>query len=136
MARNYSTRDYLRQLPGELLVRYFAGHAVLGEWDAAALAKDKRHALFESWLALPAGKRQAMDAESIDRVRDEITTGRAELDDGPLSTERAAADGREDRPERGPDGVLQAGPHAPERDALRLPAPAQSAERWPRRSRC
>lgn len=63
MARNYSTRDYLRQLPGELLVRYFAGHAVLGEWDAAALAKDKRHALFESWLALPPGKRQAMDAE-------------------------------------------------------------------------
>lgn len=46
----------------ELLVRC-AGHAVLGEWDAAALAKDKRHALFESWLALPPGKRQAMDAE-------------------------------------------------------------------------
>lgn len=63
MARNYSTRDFLRQLPGDLLVRYFASHAVLDKWDKAALANDKKHALFDAWLGLPVAKRQAMDAE-------------------------------------------------------------------------
>ena len=35
MARQYSTRDFFRQMPNAMLARYFAGRTVFGELDFA-----------------------------------------------------------------------------------------------------
>lgn len=46
MARHYSTRDFFRQMPNALLARYFAGHAVFGEFDFAAMSETRHDDLF------------------------------------------------------------------------------------------
>jgi hypothetical protein len=63
MARNYSTRDFFRQMPNALLARYFTERGVLAEMNFAALKEAKPEPLFAAWLELPEGQRNAMDAE-------------------------------------------------------------------------
>lgn len=66
MPRHYSTRDFFRQMPNALLARYFAGRAVFGEFDLAAMSETRHDELFAAWLALPEAQRNAMDAEFRD----------------------------------------------------------------------
>lgn len=66
MARNYSTKDFFRHMPNALLARYFAGRAVFGEFDFAAMSETRHDELFTAWLALPDAQRNPMDAEFRD----------------------------------------------------------------------
>ncbi|NMM08707.1 MAG: hypothetical protein HHJ16_00310 [Polaromonas sp.] len=66
MARNYSTKDFFRHMPNVLLARYFAGRAVFGEFDFAAMSETRHDGLFAAWLALPEAQRNTMDAEFHD----------------------------------------------------------------------
>jgi hypothetical protein len=63
MARNYTTRDFFRQMPNRLLARYFEAHGVLAELDFAAMKETQIDELFAAWLELPEGQRNPMDAE-------------------------------------------------------------------------
>jgi hypothetical protein len=63
MDRHYSTRDFFRQMPNRLLVRYFEAHGVLTELDFAAMKETRIDELFAAWLKLPEGQRNTMDAE-------------------------------------------------------------------------
>ncbi len=66
MARHYSTKDFLRQVPTALLARYFAARGALQGFDFAAITETKIDALFAAWLDLPEQQRHAMDAEFAD----------------------------------------------------------------------
>ncbi|MFZ2220469.1 MAG: hypothetical protein WAV85_17560 [Rhodoferax sp.] len=66
MTRNYSTKAFFRQMPNALLARYFAGRAVFGEFDFAAMSETRHDDLFAAWLALPEVQRNPMDAEFRD----------------------------------------------------------------------
>jgi hypothetical protein len=66
MGRHYSTRDFFRQMPNRLLARYFEAHGVLAELDFAAMKEAQPDKLFEAWLELPDGQRNAMDADLRD----------------------------------------------------------------------
>lgn len=63
MGRHYSTRDFFRQMPNRLLARYFEAHGALAELDFASMKETQPEALFEAWLELPEGQRNAMDAD-------------------------------------------------------------------------
>jgi len=63
MARNYTTRDFFRQMPNRLLARYFQERGLFAELDFAAMKEAKPDALFAAWLELPEGERKEMDAE-------------------------------------------------------------------------
>ena len=63
MARNYTTRDFFRQMPNRLLARYFQERGLFAELDFAAMKEAKPDALFAAWLELPEGDRKEMDAE-------------------------------------------------------------------------
>lgn len=58
MGRHYSTRDFFRQMPNELLARYFEGRAAL-----AGIKETQPEPLFEAWLELPEIQRNAMDSD-------------------------------------------------------------------------
>jgi hypothetical protein len=66
MARHYSTTDFFRQTPNDLLARYFQARGVFGELDFAAMKEGKPDALFDAWLALPDGPPNEVDAELRD----------------------------------------------------------------------
>ncbi|MDO9529111.1 MAG: hypothetical protein Q7J27_08125 [Syntrophales bacterium] len=66
MARQYSTRSFLRQMPNALLARYFQGRGLFGNIDFAAMKEGKPDELFTAWLALPYGQRNEMDSEFRD----------------------------------------------------------------------
>lgn len=59
MARHDSTRDFFRQMPNALLARCFAGRAVFGQFDFAAMSETRHDELFATWLALPEVQRNA-----------------------------------------------------------------------------
>jgi hypothetical protein len=63
MARNYSTRDFFRQMPNRLLARYFQERGLFAELDIAAMRETKIDPLFAAWLSLPDDQRGKMDAE-------------------------------------------------------------------------
>jgi hypothetical protein len=63
MARNYSTREFFRQMPNALLASYFQGQGLFDEVDFAAMKEGKPDELFAVWMALPDKQRNAMDAE-------------------------------------------------------------------------
>jgi len=66
MTRNYSSKDFFRQMPNALLARYFNALGLFGDMDFAAMKEGKPDELFKAWLALPASQRNAMDAEFRD----------------------------------------------------------------------
>lgn len=63
MGRHYTTKDFFRQVPNELLARYFRARELFRDLDFAALKETKPDALFTEWLDLPEEMRHAMDAE-------------------------------------------------------------------------
>lgn len=66
MARQFSTRDFFRQMPNRLLARYFQSKGTMANVDFATMAEAKPDALFNAWLALPDDPKNAMDAELRD----------------------------------------------------------------------
>ncbi len=66
MARHYSTKDFFRQMPKDLLARYFHTRGVLGDLDFSAMKETKSDELFGAWLYLPDSQRNEMDAEFRD----------------------------------------------------------------------
>jgi hypothetical protein len=66
MAGQYSTRNFLRQMPNALLARYFNERGLLGDMDFAAMKEGKPDKLFKAWLTLPGNQRNKMDAEFRD----------------------------------------------------------------------
>jgi hypothetical protein len=63
MSRHYSTRDFFRQMPNVLLARYFHARDLFHDLDFAAMKETQPEKLFTSWLELPDGQRNRMDAE-------------------------------------------------------------------------
>jgi len=66
MARHYSTRNFLRQMPNALLARYFHARGLFHDMDFAGMKEGKPDELFTAWLALPDGQRNEMDTELRD----------------------------------------------------------------------
>jgi hypothetical protein len=63
MARHYTTKDFFRLVPNDLLARYFHKRELFTDLDFAAMKETKPDALFSAWLGLPDDRRNAMDAE-------------------------------------------------------------------------
>ena len=63
MARHYSTRSFFRQMPPDLLARYFKRRRVLADFNFAGLKETQPEALFAAWLELPEEDRNSMEAE-------------------------------------------------------------------------
>ena len=53
MAGQYSTRNFLRQMPNALLARYFQEQGLFGDMDFTAMKEGKPDELFNAWLDLP-----------------------------------------------------------------------------------
>jgi len=84
MAKNYSTRDFFRQMSNAMLARYFQGRGLFGDVDFATMKEGKPDELFASWLALPDDRRHAMDAEFRDIFEMSCEKGfRAIIDEAP-----------------------------------------------------
>ena len=66
MAGQYSTRNFLRQMPNALLARYFNEHGLFDNLDITAMKEGSPDELFNAWLALPDNQRNKMDAEFRD----------------------------------------------------------------------
>ena len=66
MARQYSTKDFFRQMPNALLARYFQARGLFGDLDFSAMKETQPDELFAAWLYLPDGQRNEMDAEFRD----------------------------------------------------------------------
>jgi hypothetical protein len=63
MARHYSTRDFFRQMPNDLLMRFFQGREGCGGLDFSATSKAKQAEQFGAWLGLVETQRSAIEAE-------------------------------------------------------------------------
>jgi hypothetical protein len=63
MARNYSSKDFFRQMPNALLDGYFQGRGLFGDLNFAGMKETKPDELFKAWLALPDSDRNMMDTE-------------------------------------------------------------------------
>ncbi|MDE2926122.1 MAG: hypothetical protein OXT71_06965 [Acidobacteriota bacterium] len=63
MARHYSTRSFFRQIPNDLLARYFEGRGLFGDLDFPAIQETRSNELYEAWLEVPEDQRNAMRAE-------------------------------------------------------------------------
>src|SRR5262245_6852300 len=63
MTRHYTVREFFRQMPKELLNRYFRAHSLLPEFDFANMEQAQLETVFKSWLALPDEVRGPIDAE-------------------------------------------------------------------------
>ncbi len=66
MARHYSTTDFFRQMPNALLARYFQDHGLFDDLDFSAMKETKPDELFDAWLKLSDGLRNAVDAEFLE----------------------------------------------------------------------
>lgn len=66
MARQYSTRDFFRQMPNTLLARYFEARGVLGELDFRAMKDTQPDELLAAWLKVLDDRRNPMDAELLE----------------------------------------------------------------------
>ena len=63
MARHYSTRDFFRQMPNDLLMRFFQGREGFGGLDFSGTGKAKQAEQFSAWLCLVETQRSAIEAE-------------------------------------------------------------------------
>lgn len=66
MTRHYSTKDFFRQMPNDLLARYFHALGLFPDLDFAAMNETRPDELFAAWLNLPESQRNEMDAEFRD----------------------------------------------------------------------
>ena len=63
MSRHDSTRSFFREVPNDLLARYYEDRGVLGDFEFAELEEAQLDELFAAWLELSEEDRQAMEAE-------------------------------------------------------------------------
>ena len=63
MARHYSTKDFFRRSPNELLERYFLEQGLFADLNIAEMKATKIDVLFDAWLNLPSDERNLMEAE-------------------------------------------------------------------------
>jgi hypothetical protein len=63
MARHYTTKEFFRQMPNALLVRYFQERGLFRDLDFTAMKETKPEVLFTAWMDLPEDQRHGMDAE-------------------------------------------------------------------------
>lgn len=63
MSRHYSTRSFFRQVPNNLLVRYFKGRGLFGELNFAEMSETSPEALLAAWGELPERQRRELEAE-------------------------------------------------------------------------
>ena len=77
MARHYATRDFFRQMPNQLLARYFHARGVFDDLDIAALPEPQPDALWAAWLTLDDPQRQPFAGSVQERVVRESRTLRA-----------------------------------------------------------
>ncbi len=63
MSRNYSSRDFFRQMPNAMLARYFAGKSLLAGLDFKAMKEGKPDELLEAWGQLPDEQRSEAEAD-------------------------------------------------------------------------
>ena len=63
MSRQYSSKDFFRQMPNALLARYFNARGLLADLDFAAMSEGKPDPLFEAWAALSDMQRNAAEAD-------------------------------------------------------------------------
>lgn len=63
MARHYSPKNFFRQMPSDLLTRYFRGKGADVGLDLAALENTTPKQLFEAWLLIADEPRKGMDAD-------------------------------------------------------------------------
>ena len=68
MSRQYSSKDFFRQMPNVLLARYFSAGGLLPDLDFDAMPEGKPEALFEAWAALSDEKRNTAEADFRDIV--------------------------------------------------------------------
>ncbi|HYC55122.1 MAG TPA: hypothetical protein VEL28_09310 [Candidatus Binatia bacterium] len=66
MGRHYTVREFFRQMPNALLVRYFERREVLDYLDFEAIADTDPDELVAQWLSVSDDRRRAMDAEFQD----------------------------------------------------------------------
>jgi hypothetical protein len=66
---HYSIRDIFRQILNTFLARYFAGCAVFGEFDFAAMSETRHDDLFTAMLALHENQRNTMDKDFATSLR-------------------------------------------------------------------
>ena len=65
MTRHYSTQSFFREVPNDLLDRYFQGRGLLGDLDFAGLGEIESEKLFAAWLELSEARRSVQNGESI-----------------------------------------------------------------------
>ena len=63
MARNYSTRDFFRQMPNALLARYFHSRGMFLELNFEAMKEGRPEELINAWAGLPVDQQAEMEAE-------------------------------------------------------------------------
>jgi hypothetical protein len=62
MARHYSPKEFFRQMPNQLLARFFDLFILFSELDFKKMKETKPVELFEAWLSLPENDRNMLDA--------------------------------------------------------------------------
>ena len=63
MSRHYSTQSFFRQVPNNLLVRYFKGRGLFGELNFGEMSETSPEALLAAWGELPERQRRELEAE-------------------------------------------------------------------------
>jgi hypothetical protein len=63
VARHYSTKDFFRQIPNDLLAQYFRARGLFEDLDFLAMKETQPDELFSAWLPLPDSQRNEMDTE-------------------------------------------------------------------------
>lgn len=63
MSRHYSTKDFFRQVPSNLLALYFQQQKIFTDLDFSTIKDGMAYGLFSAWLALPDRQRNLMDAQ-------------------------------------------------------------------------
>jgi hypothetical protein len=63
MARHFSTKDFFRQMPKELLARYFYARGLFDQLDFLAMKETQPDELFAAWLTLTDSQRNKINYE-------------------------------------------------------------------------
>lgn len=63
MPRSYTVREFFRQMPTDLLHRYFGARRLFVDLNFDALLQTQPDTLFDAWIALPPETRASIDAE-------------------------------------------------------------------------
>lgn len=66
MAKHYSIKSFFRDMPADLLARYFQKHGVLQNFDFSPLERGELEGLVKAWLELPEAERKRMEGEFQD----------------------------------------------------------------------